>query len=79
MSKLRPVSFNATSPFVQTFFKLLNQTDMKVDAVAEQAQLDPGTIWSWASKRWEPGLGNFEAALNVLGYKLVIQPKEDTK
>lgn len=76
MSLSRPVTCVSRSPHVREFFRLLNLTEIKVEAVAEQIPCAPSTIYDWAGGVSHPRINNLEAAFNVLGYTLTIQPLE---
>lgn len=76
MSLSRPVTCRSRSPHVREFFRLLNQTEIKVESIAEQVPCAPSTIYDWAKGISHPRINNLEAAFNVLGFKLTIQPTE---
>lgn len=61
-------------PLVRQFFGLLNVALINRGHVAAKAGLSTHTICAW--RRAAPQLPNFEAALNVLGYRLAIVPLE---
>lgn len=42
--------------------------------VSEKAGLGPGAISNWRTLGTSPSVGNLEAALNVVGYKLAVVP-----
>lgn len=76
MSRYRPVSTKATAPLIREFFHLVNQTDLTVESIATEALVHTYTIFAWSSAKQGPSLLTFEAALNAIGHRLVIQPME---
>ena len=61
------------SPLVRRFYAIRNEQRMATALIVERSGVSEGTIRSW-SKRREPGIGTFDAALNTLGYCLAIVP-----
>lgn len=61
-------------PLVRQFFEILNDHKATMMDVSKKAGPHWSTIQSW-SRRSNPYIGNFEAALNAMGYELVIRPK----
>jgi hypothetical protein len=60
-------------PLVREFFRLLNDEQAHVIDVCRRSGIQRGTISSWRV-RSHPAVGNFQAALNSIGYELVIKP-----
>ena len=60
-------------PFVRLLFRQLNSQHCTMIECAEKAGLWPQTIGGWRDRR-NPTLPNIEAALNVMGTKLVAMP-----
>jgi hypothetical protein len=63
-------------PLVRQFFEILNEQRTTMMDVSKRAGPHWSTIQSW-SRRSNPYIDNFEAALNAMGYELVIRPKRD--
>lgn len=63
-------------PKVRRLFELMNETKTMIADVAQRSGLHGQAISKWRYNR-NPTLPNFEAALNALGYELVIRRKED--
>lgn len=59
-------------PLVRRLFDLLNDTGWCMTEVCRAAGLAEQTIKGWRVKN--PQIGTFEAALNVMGYRLAIVP-----
>lgn len=59
--------------------ELMELTDGKRVKVSQEAGLGENTLTQWIRNGNQPGLINFEAALNVVGYELKIVKKEDVK
>jgi hypothetical protein len=60
-------------PIVSKFFDLLYRSEMSKCGVSVRAGLGINVVDDW-SRRTVPNIINFEAALNVLGYRLDIVP-----
>jgi transcriptional regulator with XRE-family HTH domain len=63
-------------PLVKEMFGIMNEQKTMINAVAERAGLKRGSISDWRYRR-TPTVTNFEAALNTLGFELVIREKKD--
>ncbi len=57
-------------PHVRTLFALVDQHQMAISDLAAKPGLEAATIWQWARSN-SPNLTSLEAALGVLGYRLV--------
>ena len=64
-----------TDPLVQELFGHLNAQRTTIAECAERAGINDEAIKGWRT-RWQPKLGNFQAALNALGLRLVIVPDD---
>lgn len=62
-------------PLIKKFFRIMNAERATQKQVAERAGLDKHTVGDWRKKS-EPTISNFDAALNVLGYRLSIEAVE---
>lgn len=60
-------------PLVRRLIDLMNTDRTTTAEVAYRAGFRPRTVSCWRYNRM-PRLDNFEAALNVLGYRLAIEP-----
>lgn len=60
-------------PLVREFYRLLADQQTTALDVAERAGLSTGTISDWRTT-YAPRVGNLDAALRVLGYRLAIVP-----
>ena len=60
-------------PLVKQLFELMNSQKTLVSDVSEKSGVGRTAILSWRTDR-NPGLINFEATLNTIGYKLEIRP-----
>lgn len=65
-------------PLMRQFFRLLNEEFTTITEVADRMRARRGTISDWRYCR-EPSISMFDAALNVIGYELVIRPKRGPK
>lgn len=65
-------------PLVRMFYRLLAEQQVTALDVAERAGLSAGTISQWRAT-YAPRVGNLDAALNVLGYRLAIVPIDCTR
>lgn len=61
-------------PKVRRLFQLMNESKTMIVDVSRRSGLHGQAISNWRYNR-NPTLPNFEAALNALGYELVIQPR----
>ena len=64
---------NAVPPLVARFFDLLHRSGNSRTGVSRSAGLGVNVVSEWG-RRSVPNINNFEAALNVLGYRLEIVP-----
>ena len=64
------------NPLVRQLTALRKASGMYGIAISYRAGLGRCSISKWEKQGVEPRLGNFEAALNVLGYRLAIVPLE---
>ena len=62
-------------PLVQEFRALAEKQRMSLTRITMEAGLGERTISGWSIDR-SPTVANLEAALNVIGYRLVIVPVE---
>lgn len=58
-------------PLAKQFFDLLDLEQVSMTDVAHRAGLNHGTVSKWKT-HYTPTVDTLEAALNVLGYRLVI-------
>lgn len=58
---------------VRDFFELVRKSEFTVQEIAEMAGIDKTNLLCWGRTK-SPMLFTFEAAVNTLGYKLVLQP-----
>ncbi len=63
-------------PLVREMFELLNEQRMVISDIAEKSGVRAGTISDWRYRR-SPTVVTFEAALNALGFELVIRRRKD--
>jgi hypothetical protein len=63
-------------PLVRRLFEEANRQQTTLTEIAERAGLRRGTIGQWGRKN-NPRVHDLEAALNVLGYGLVVRPMRD--
>ena len=72
MSRSRPVRCTSHIPHVQRLFALVNESDVKLQTLAEQIPVHGSTVKAWAYQHSIPDIVNLEAAFNVLGYHLEV-------
>jgi transcriptional regulator with XRE-family HTH domain len=58
-------------PLVRRLFEIINEQRATIQEVADKAGVQRGSISDWRYRN-SPLLSTFEAALNAVGYKLVI-------
>jgi hypothetical protein len=63
-------------PLVRQLFELLNDQRVVISDIAEKSGVQAGTISDWRYRR-SPTVVTFEAALNALGFELVIRRRKD--
>ena len=63
-------------PFVRTLYRQMNRQRTTMLEVAERSGLRRQTIWDWAN-RVDPRLSDLEAALNAIGFELVVQETDE--
>lgn len=63
-------------PLVRELMKKIREQRTTYELVEQRAGLGNNTVNRWRRES-EPRLANFTAALNVLGYELVIRPRRD--
>lgn len=63
-------------PFIRTLYLQMNRQRTTMLEVAERSGLRRQTIWDWAN-RVDPRLSDLEAALNVLGFELVVKETDE--
>ena len=54
----------------------INERRLSAQGICDQAGLGRGTISRWRTEGHSPSVGNLEAVLNVLGYRLAVVPLE---
>lgn len=64
-------------PLVKEMYALMIKQRASAEDVCDRAGLGKKTIPNWRHTNFGPQLGNFEAALNALGYELKIVRKRD--
>lgn len=64
------------NPLVRRLVQIRRAKRVSQRGVSARAGLATGACRRWEAGMHEPALGNFEAALNVLGYRLEIVPLE---
>lgn len=75
----RVVICHSRSPHVQELIRLVNETDHKMAFFAREVGVADTTVMDWCNvNHGGPSITNMEAAFNVLGYTLVIQPLTET-
>lgn len=74
--KTAPVAPHA-HPLVRQFFAIVARDKTAITDVGERAGISHVTISKWKSLH-SPTLVTFEAALNVVGYRLKIVPIKET-
>jgi hypothetical protein len=65
----------SSSPLMQEFHSIVNQTPIALDKICDRAGVAHGTIQQWRSRDRNPSLFLFECVLNTLGYELIIRKK----
>lgn len=65
----------AKHPLVRHFFGIARANGVTWKQLSSQSGLSRVAIWEW--HRRAPNLLNFEAALGVLGYEIMIVPKDE--
>lgn len=60
-------------PIVRELFRIANTKKVSWTEISRKAGVHAQTGKDWR-KRSNPGIGNIEAVLNVLGYTLTIRP-----
>jgi hypothetical protein len=63
-------------PFVRDLSRAANKADMTLAEISAEAGLSRGQISGWG-QRYSPRVADLDAALNVLGLRLVIEPLGD--
>jgi len=63
-------------PLVREMFELLNDQRMVISDIADKSGVRAGTISDWRYRR-SPTVVTFEAALNALGFELVIRRRKE--
>ena len=70
----RPVTVpKAATPLIQRLFAIMHEERIGYSDLAERSGLAHGTLCSWR-RRNVPRVIDLDAALNALGYELVIRP-----
>ena len=64
-------------PLVKQFIKLCNRHSTSLRGVSQESGVAQKTLSDWRYRR-QPLVGNLQAALNALGYELVIAPRPAT-
>ena len=63
-------------PLIKKVASIIKEQDLSVPDITEMAGVNNSTIHSWF-KRHSPSVNNLNSVLNVMGYELVIQKKND--
>jgi hypothetical protein len=63
-------------PTVREFFRLLNAEKTTLTEVGQRGGFRRRTLSAWRYNR-EPRVSNLDAALNVMGYELVVRRRRD--
>lgn len=69
-----PVS-DHVDPLVQRLFEILNEQMTTIGEAADRAGISRQTFWNWRTST-NPRVGDLQAALNVMGYELVIRKRK---
>ena len=62
----------SASPVVRRFFEIVDEAKATRNAIAERVGIHEHAITNWRTGYSSPVIANFESALEVLGYRLVI-------
>jgi transcriptional regulator with XRE-family HTH domain len=67
---------NHCNPLAQQFFELRKLERVSYEDLAKRSGVAMGTMWSWRT-RFNPLVPIFAAALNAMGYELVIRRRRE--
>ena len=65
-------------PLVREMFAIMHRKRIGQNDLCRRAGLSKAVAWTWKSA-YSPRIMNLEAALNVIGYRLAIVPKDDVQ
>lgn len=65
-------------PLIEFVLTEADRFGVSMQILERQAGLAKGTISNWGRDKYEPKLGNIQAAGNVLGYELCWRPRYET-
>lgn len=65
-------------PLIEFVLAEADRFGISMQILEKQAGLAKGTIGNWGRDKYEPKLGNIQAAGNVLGYELCWRPRYET-
>jgi hypothetical protein len=64
-------------PFVRQLFELILREETNLFAISKKSGVDYTSLRGWGLEGVQPTIGNLEAVLNTLGYRLTIVPMEE--
>jgi len=69
-----PVSSGA-HPMIHALAEAIESNGLTWSSLASKAKLDEHTLWRWRANVSAPSLPSLEAALNAVGYKIVLMSR----
>lgn len=63
-------------PLLQELFDIAWKQGTRQQDIAAAARVSPGAVQNWKKGKADPTLRNLEAVADVLGYELVLKPRE---
>lgn len=68
--------FPVRSKFMRQLVEIMRQTQTRQYILTKQSGFSHNLLYRWRQRGYIPGVDNFEAVLNALGYRLEIVPLE---